>query len=43
MYSFAPVKVNSASPETLYPNKKQQVACSYGDEDFKKIGPNRCY
>jgi hypothetical protein len=24
----------SASPETLYPNKKQQVACGYGDEEF---------
>jgi len=24
----------SASPETLYPNKKQQVARSYGDKEF---------
>jgi len=26
--------VLSASPETLYPNKKQQVARSYGDKEF---------
>ncbi|MEY3123478.1 MAG: hypothetical protein RI993_2303, partial [Pseudomonadota bacterium] len=26
--------VASASPETLYPNKKQQVARSYGDKEF---------
>ena len=26
--------LRSASPETLYPNKKQQVARNYGDKDF---------
>jgi len=41
--TFRTEQVISASLETLYLNKKQQVARNYGDEDFKKIGPNRCY
>jgi len=28
------IDLSSASPETLYPNKKQQVARSYGDKEF---------
>ncbi|WP_305646827.1 hypothetical protein [Nitrosomonas sp.] len=28
------LRLCSASPETLYPNKKQQVARSYGDKEF---------
>lgn len=31
---FVVIFLNSASPGTLYPNKKQHVARSYGDEEF---------